>query len=54
MKNYTVKISILDEDNKEKSSISLTSELIDDVKKYHFIDIFEELLPVLLEKAEKN
>lgn len=54
MKKYKVKLVILNENDEPQISSVTTSELIEDMKKYHNISALDEQLIILLEQMDKN
>ena len=54
MKNYKVKLIILNENDEQVISSVTTSELIEDMNKFHNVSALDEQLKMLLEQIDKN
>jgi hypothetical protein len=54
MEKYKVKLVILNENDEPQISSVSTSELIDDMKKFHNISVLDEQLKMLLQQIDKN
>jgi len=54
MKNYKVKLTILNENDEPQISSVTTSKLIEDMSKFHNISALDEQLKILLEEINKK
>jgi hypothetical protein len=50
MKKYKVKLTILNENDEPQISSVTTSELIEDMNKFHNVSALDEILQMLLER----